>query len=56
MKVGELVKINRKFVQDYGLIIDIFDIQNIQKIKIRFFDGTEEIHHASSIKIIPHTA
>ena len=38
MKIGELVKVNRKFVQDYGLIIDIFDIQSIQKIKVRFTD------------------
>ena len=49
MKVGDLVKVRGAFIEEYALIVEIFQAQNTEWIMVKYFDGEEELMHPSQI-------
>ena len=49
MKVNDLVKVRNPTVEEYALLIEIGTINGCNWVRVRYFDGEEEILHPTQI-------
>ncbi len=49
MQVNDLVKVRNHTVEEYALLIEIGSQDNYNWVRVRYFDGEEEILHPTQI-------
>jgi len=53
VKIGDLVKVMGRDVQEYGIITDIIEIGSLARwIMVMKFDGTERQYHPTRIQVL----
>ena len=50
MKVNDLVKVDGTCAQEYALIIEVGEINGSSFVKVKYFDGEEEILHPTQVR------
>ena len=49
MQINDLVKVRNHTVEEYALLIEIGSQDNYNWVRVRYFDGEEEILHPTQI-------
>jgi len=50
MKVNDLVKVSGAYVEEYALVIEIGEANGTSFVKVRYFDGEEELLHPTQVR------
>ena len=49
MQINDLVKVRNHTVEEYALLVEIGSQDNYNWVRVRYFDGEEEILHPTQI-------
>jgi hypothetical protein len=49
MQINDLVKVRSHTVEEYALLVEIGSQDNYNWVRVRYFDGEEEILHPTQI-------
>ena len=53
MIVGDLVKVNNKFVEEYGVVLEIIqEDQIVIEVVVQLFNGDIEPYHPSRVRVL----
>ena len=52
MQVNDLVKVIGPFVQEYALVVELIDNKGLSSVKVRYFDGEEEVLHPTQVRVV----
>lgn len=50
MQINDLVKVRNHTVEEYALLVEIGSQDNYNWVRVRYFDGEEEILHPTQIR------
>jgi len=50
MKTGDLVKVQGHCVEEYALLVEIGEKDGCNWVRVRYFDGEEEVLHPTQVK------
>ena len=49
MQINDLVKVRNHTVEEYALLVEVGNQDNYNWVRVRYFDGEEEILHPTQI-------
>ena len=49
MQINDLVKVRNHTVEEYALLVEVGSQDNYNWVRVRYFDGEEEILHPTQI-------
>ena len=52
MKIGDLVRVTKYPVQEYGWIAEFIEYNGSSFVKVRFFSGEEDCYHPTQVEVI----
>ena len=52
MQVGDLVKVTKYPVQEYGWIAEVFEYGGNPYVRVRFFSGEEDCYHPTQVEVV----
>ena len=55
MQINDLVKVRNHTVEEYALLIEVGSQDNYNWVRVRYFDGEEEILHPTQITPVKKT-
>ena len=50
MKINDLVKVRNSSVEEYALLVEIGNKDGYNWVRVRYFDGEEEILHPTQVR------